>query len=160
MLVGVSPILTLKVRSEQNESARRQCFIKRRNLDVENIKEGSVKSWVTWVPTLRVSEVYDFANPIHWRVVHLRFLNGSSLANIIRVTLIFNVESPDEQVILRPVSMHRVMFSCTSKFHINGFIRKKSVVMENSFCFNPKIFNLSLWRNKICCPYFNPSMVD
>ena len=58
-------------------------------------------------------------------------------------TLIFNVERPDEQVILRPVSMHRVMFNCTSKFRINGFMRKKSVVMENSFCFNPKIWEMS-----------------
>ena len=80
MLVGVSPILTLKVGIGQNESAGHQCVVKRKNLDVENIKEGSVKSWVTWIPTLRVSEVYDFANSIHWRIVHLRFgsLNGFS----------------------------------------------------------------------------------
>ena len=111
MLVGVSPVLTLKVRIELNESAGHECVVKRRNLDVENIEKGSVKSGVIWVTILRVSEVYDFANTVHWRIVHLRFINGWVLPYIIRVTLIFNVERPDEQVILRPVSMHRVMFS-------------------------------------------------
>ena len=85
MLVGVSPILTLKVRIEQIDSARRQrmSVIERRNLDVENIKEGRVKSWVTWITTLRVSEVDDFANPVHRRIVHLRILNGSSLTRTV-----------------------------------------------------------------------------
>ena len=117
--------------------------VKRKNLDVENIKKGSVESRVAWITTLRVSQVYDFAKSINWRIVHLKFRSDPRYINI-RVTLIFNVERPDEQVILRPVSMHRVMFSCTSKFRINGFMRKKSVVMENSFCFNPKIWDMSL----------------
>ena len=40
---------------------------------MENIQEGSVKSWVAWITALRVSKVYDFANSTHWRIVHLPF---------------------------------------------------------------------------------------
>ena len=44
----------------------------RKNLDVENVKKGSVEPRVARLPRLGLPEVDDLANSVHWRVVHLR----------------------------------------------------------------------------------------
>ena len=117
---------------------------------------GLLASPLSAFPRFMILQTPSTGGSFTWDLV----LSKGSYHYVICVTLIFNVERPDEHVILRPVSMHRVMFNCTSKFRINGFMRKKSVVMENSFCFNPKIWDMSLCYNKICCLHFNPSTAD
>ena len=52
------------------------CIYWRQNnfyLNVEDVQKGSVESWIAWIPTLRLTQVDDLANSVHWGIVHLRF---------------------------------------------------------------------------------------